>query len=459
MLPAHQRQRPGRISLWWAAACFAAFGLLAGLVYLSRPAVTADPGLARELEGAALVEEAAGGSAEGDWPQWRGPRRDGVSRERGLLAEWPAQGPPVLWRIKGGAGFSSLAVAQGRLFTILQDGSDEVVLCLNADTGKELWRFPYPATFAESMGGPGPRSTPTVDGDYLYTVGATGMLHCLEAATGTQVWQHDLLAEFGARNLQWGVSFSPLVDSDLVFTNPGGPNGGSVAAFHKRTGDLAWKALDDPAGYSSPIAIDAAGARQIIFFTGTRLVSVAPTDGKFYWAFPWPTSNMVNAATPIFFEALAGEQVFDYLFISSGYGKGCAVLKIVATGPGSVGMHPVYINNQMRNQFASSVRWKDYFYGLDDPSMLACVAVKSGESAWKHRGFSQGAVLVADDRLIILDGAGTLTLAEAAGSGYHEISSFKALSGKCWTAPALAHGKLYLRDQAEIVCLDLRRKP
>jgi outer membrane protein assembly factor BamB len=258
---------------------------------------------------------------------------------------------------------------------------------------------------------------------------------------------------------QWGVSFSPLVDGDLIFTNPGGPNGGSVAAFNKLSGDLAWKALDDPAGYSSPIAIDAAGTQQVIFFTGTRLVGVAPADGKLLWAFPWPTRFQVNAATPIFFQAQSGGQLLDYLFISSGYNEGCALLRLVAEGHGSVGVKPVYKNGNMHNQFASSVRWQDHFYGIDDPSFLACVAVRSGASAWKQRGFSQGALLVADGRLIVLDGAGRLTLAEAAGDAFHEIASFQALDGKCWTLPALARGKLYLRNQAEIVCLDLRKKP
>ncbi len=242
-------------------------GFLAALALLS---TTLDPSVP------AAEKETA---QPGDWPQWRGPRRDGVSLETGLLLQWPRTGPTELWRAEAGAGYSSFAVAAGRAYTILQDGDNEAVVCWKADTGKESWRFRYPARYVNDWGS-GPRSTPTVDGDYVYTVGATGLFHCLKADTGAKLWQHNLLEEFNAENLTWGVSFSPLIEGDLIYTNPGGPNGGSLAAFNKRSGKLVWKALDDAAGYSSPIAITAAGVRQIVFFTGKHLVGVAPADGN-----------------------------------------------------------------------------------------------------------------------------------------------------------------------------------
>jgi outer membrane protein assembly factor BamB len=433
-------------------ACFVVFGLLTFIEFQSRPRATADPNLAAELEQATLLDEPA---PPDDWPQWRGPRREGVSAESDLLTAWPPGGPPVLWRVKGGEGYSSLAVADGRVTTLVQDGNGEAVVCWDADTGRELWRFPYPARYTTGNGS-GPRSTPTVDGDRVYTVGATGLFHCLEAATGKQLWEHDLLRETGAANLQWGVSFSPLVHGDLVITNPGGKGGRSVVAFDKQDGKRVWQALDNPAGYSSPIAVTAGGIPQVIVFTGDALVSLAPDDGQLYWSYPWTTSFGVNAATPIFFRARSGERTLDYLFISSGYGKGCAVLKVVLEG-GRACVRMVYENNRMRNHFSSSVRVGDHFYGLDE-DRLTCMEVRTGKVAWQERGFGKGALIAAGRHLLVLGETGTLALVEAAPDAYRELARFEVFEGRCWTAPALAHGRLYLRDEKEVVCLDLRKK-
>jgi outer membrane protein assembly factor BamB len=337
----------------------------------------------------------------------------------------------------------------------VQDGDNEAVVCWAADTGDEKWRFPYPTRYTNGNGS-GPRSTPTVDGDRVYTIGATGLFHCLGAATGKKLWEHDLLKEAGAANLPWGVSFSPLVEGDRVITNPGGPGGRSVVAFDKQDGKRVWQALDDPAGYSSPIAVTAAGVRQVIVFTGSGLVSLAPEDGKLFWSYPWTTSFGVNAATPIHFRARAGERTLDYLFISSGYGKGCAVLKVVPEGAGA-GVRMVYENNRIRNHFASSVRVGDHFFGLDD-DRLTCMEVRTGKVAWQQHGLGKGALIAAGHHLLVLGETGTLALVEAAPDGYREPARFEVFQGRCWTAPALTHGRLYLRDEKEVVCLDLRKK-
>src|SRR5262249_47040066 len=265
-----------------------------------------DPALMAELEGARLVDGVETEALPGDWPQWRGPRRDGVSLETGLNWNWPEGGPRLLWEAKASEGFSGFAVAAGLAYAMLQDGNDEAVVCWDAETGKEQWRVRYAARFGGREGS-GPRATPTLDGDRIYTVGGTGVFHCLKAATGKKLWRHDLLEEFGASNLQWGVSFSPLVEGDRVLTNPGGSNGNSIVAFDKRTGALVWHAFDDRAGYSSPIAVTAANRRQLIFFTGSRVVGLAPADGRLLWQYPWRTSYDVNAATPIAFTAHASD--------------------------------------------------------------------------------------------------------------------------------------------------------
>jgi outer membrane protein assembly factor BamB len=455
MVAQTRRQRSGRISLLWAVPLFLIFLLLFAGQYASRPQLVSDVDLLQELQTSTILESADGGSGN-DWPQWRGPRRDGVSAESNLLTLWPEQGPPERWRVKGGAGFSSLAVAQGRVYTRTQDDGQETVVCLNGETGAEVWRRPCGAKYLDPQGS-GPRSTPTVEGDFVYTVGATGQLHCLEAATGKVIWQHSLLTEHKATNLRWGVSFSPLIEGDLLLTSPGGPSGNSLAAFDKRTGNLAWSALDDPASYSSPIAVTIAGQRMIVFFLAKRLVCVSPA-GKFLGSSEWDTPFNVNAATPIWFQARNGEHVNDYLFISSGYGKGCATLKIIPAADGSVKMKPVYTANQMRNHFSSSVRLEDHIYGIDDPGVLTCLDLRSGKVAWKEGRVGKGSLLGVDRHLLVLSEDGRLVLVEANPDKYHEVASCEVLPGRrCWTMPALANGKLYLRDETEIVCLDLAK--
>jgi outer membrane protein assembly factor BamB len=384
-----------------------------------------------------------------DWPQWRGPQRDGLSRETGLLSTWPAGGPRVLWTKPIGRGFSSLAIAGGRLYTMDEESERyEAVVCLDAGTGKEIWRFRYPNHYEERFG-PGPRSTPAVDGNLVYAVGPTGIFHCLRADTGQKVWRHDLLEEFHGRPMQYGVSFSPLVEGTLVFTAPGGPDGCSIAAFDKHTGALVWKAQGDPMGYSSPIAITAAGVRQVLFFTNTALVSLSPTDGTLYWRYPWQTEGGFNIATPLAFG--------NYVFISSAYGKGCALLEITAEADGSLHASRVYEHNRMRNHFASSVRHGDHLYGFDQMD-LVCLNVRTGAIVWREKGarsFRKGSLLIADGHLLILGEDGRLVLAPASPAGYVEKAAYQIGPNKFWTVPALAGGKLYVRNESQIYCLGL----
>jgi outer membrane protein assembly factor BamB len=264
----------------------------------------------------------------------------------------------------------------------------------------------------------------------------------LKAATGEKVWRHDLLDEFKAENLRWGVAFSPLIDGDLIFTNPGGAGGHSLAAFDKRDGKLVWKALDDPAGYSSPVISTAAGVRQVLFFTGKHLVSVSPKDGQLNWQFPWETSYDCNIATPI----ARG----DYVFISSGYDRGCALLGITKAKEGQLQVHPVYQHNRMRNHFSSSVLYKDHLYGFDDATLI-CMEFRTGQTRWKEKGFQKGSLLVADGHLIILGEKGKLALAAATPEQYREKASFAVSHTKCWVVPVLADGKLYVRDEKALV--------
>jgi outer membrane protein assembly factor BamB len=400
-----------------------------------------DTVLLKKLEQTALpADETAAGP--GDWPQWRGPLRNGRSAETNLLLDWPAGGPPVLWRAKSGPGYSSLAIAAGQVYTLVQQGSQENVVCWDADTGAEKWRFAYEGQFGNI---PGPRSTPAVDQGRVYAVGGTGLFHCLDAATGELLWKHDLLNEYQAHNLQWGVSFSPLVDGNLVLTNPGGSGGRSLVAFDKITGEERWHSFDDGGGYSSPIVCSLAGRKQIVFFTAKHVVGVAPADGRVLWQFKWETNFDCNAATPI---ALG-----DYVFISSNYGKGCALLEITP----DLEVKPVYQHNRMRNHFATCVHYQEHLYGFDEAN-LACMDLRTGKTKWSERGFDKGSLLIADGHLIVLGEHGKLAVAEATPAGLRLTASFVVSKEKCWTAPVIAHGCLYVRDEKEVVCLDLRRK-
>jgi outer membrane protein assembly factor BamB len=452
-------RRQGRAMVWVLVALLAVFlGLLAYQRFVNRGHVNPDPDLLEELQTATLLEDEEPPPLPGPWPQWRGPRRDGVALDQDVLTAWPSGGPTRLWQAEGGKGYSSFAVGNGRAYTLIgQNDQDEIVLCWDAATGKELWRFTYSAPYQDDQGA-GPRSTPTLDGDRLYTVGATGMFHCLDAATGKKLWGHNLLDEFGAHNLKWGTAFSPLVDGDLVFTNPGGPNGNSIAAFDKKTGELKWKALNDPAGYSSPVALTAGGVRQVVFFTGTRLVGLAAADGRQLWDFPWETQFQVNAATPLPFKARKGEQTLDYLFISSGYGKGSALVKIIPDG-GGFRARAVYESTFLRSHFSSPVRHGDFLYGIDEKTtMLTCLDLRTGQVKWEERGFHRGSLMRVGQYLIVLGERGNLALADANPEKYHKVASARPLSGKCWTMPVLADGRLYLRNEQEVLCLDLGKK-
>ena len=399
-----------------------------------------------------------------DWPQWRGPNRDGISQEMGLLKEWSNGGPHVLWRVSLGEGFSGISVVSGRVYTMFSEGDDEFVVCLNASNGEEVWRFRSDSNYHESQGGNGPRATPTIDGELLFTVTAQGKLYALNTENGEKVWSHDLQEEFGSKIPRWGGCTSPLVEGDLLLVEVGGKDGKSIVAFDKTNGDVVWSSHTDILGYSSPIAVTIDGIRQIIVFTGTQLVSVSPANGNLYWTYPWQTEYDVNAATPVFIAP-------DKIFISSGYGKGAAVVRVrvmmsagSTTGEGEAGMshrepvemkvEEIWKNQDMKNHFATSVLHGDYLYGFDN-AILKCIDANTGMEKWKTRGFGKGTLMLADEHLIILSDRGKLGLAEATPSAYNEVASAEVLSGLCWTVPTLANGRLYARNENEMVCLDM----
>ncbi len=386
-------------------------------------------------------------SAYADWPQWLGPDRTGISTETGFLKTWPKGGPAVVWKKNLGEGFSGISVANGRVFTMFAEGDDEFVICLKEESGDEIWRFRTGAKFEEWQGGNGPRSQPTVDGDRVYVLGAEGWLYALDVVNGKMIWSVDLVDGLGGRFPRFGFSNSALVEGDLLFLEAA-TRKGTFLALRRTDGEVAWASQNDVASYSSPIAVDLAGARQVVYFSGDAAVGLSPVDGSLYWRYPWKTSYDLNIATPIFVPP-------DQIFISSGYDHGAALLRIEA-GAGGMAVTRVWESRRMKNHFGTSVLVGDYIYGFDN-AILKCIEARTGKEQWKHRGYGKGALVYADGHLILLSDNGRLALARATPEGFKERAGAQVLSGRSWTAPTLANGRVFVRDMRKIVCLDLRQ--
>lgn len=382
--------------------------------------------------------------AAADWPQFRGPNRDGISSETGLLGSWPSGGPRVLWKIPLGEGFSQVVAVKDRLYAFYGQGNDDVAAAFDAATGKQLWRVRIGDKYTSGQGN-GPRSTPTVDGGLMYVLSGSGKLSALKTANGQMVWAHDLRGEYGARIPEWGVSTSPLVEGNLLLVNAGGTGNKSVIAFDKATGKPVWTSQDRGAGYSAPIGITVGGVRQLIVFAADSILSLAPKDGKLLWQVPWKTDWDVNAAAPVFSPP-------DKLFISSGYDTGSALFQVKVEG-NRVSAEEIWRSRGMKNTFSSSVLHDGTIYGFDNATLKALDAA-SGEERWKQRGFGHGSLILAGGNLIVLSEKGTLALLAATPREYKQLGAIRVLEGKCWTAPALANGRLYLRNEEHLIALD-----
>ena len=378
-----------------------------------------------------------------DWPQYRGPEGTGISKETGLLEAWPDEGPQELWRKPLGNGFSGISVEGDRLYTLYASGGDSYAISLAAADGSTVWKSKLGSKWEDRFGD-GPRATPTLDGEMVYTLTATGKLHALRKKDGSVAWHKDLKAEYGARIPQWGISSSPIVEGKALLVNVGGKSGASIVAFDKTSGSEMWKSGSDPAGYALPLPVTLGGVRQVVFFTAKGLIGVAPESGKELWRHGWETPYDVNAATPIFVAP-------DMLFLSTGYDIGAALLKISGDASGMKATE-VWRERTMKNQFSSSILHDGYVYGFDD-KILSCIDVKTGENKWKARGFGHGSLLLADDHLIVLGDKGKLALVAATPEGYSMKSETQLFDGKTWTVPTLADGRLLVRDENEIVAL------
>jgi outer membrane protein assembly factor BamB len=382
-----------------------------------------------------------------DWPQFRGPDLTGVSGETGLIRSWPEDGPPELWRVPLGEGYSGISVVGDRAYTLYVADGREVLGVFDTADGRELWNYPLGKAWKDMMGN-GPRSTPTLVDGIAFLLGSHGTLAAIDSATGKELWRQDLQVTLGARPPTWGVSTSPIVEGDLLLLDAGGSGGRSIVALNRHNGELVWQAESDKAGYATPLPLTVDGSRQVVMFTGTQIVAVDPTDGRVLWKQSWKTSYDVNAAMPLFIPP-------NRLFVASGYSTGGALFELQVDGESSV-VDRVWTSPKMRNQFSSSIYHDGHIYGFDNGT-LKCLDARTGEEKWAVReGFGHGSLTLADDHLYILGDRGKLALVEATPAGYREKSTTDVLSGKCWTVPTLADGRLYLRNEKQLVALDLR---
>jgi outer membrane protein assembly factor BamB len=382
-----------------------------------------------------------------DWPQWRGPNRDGRSAETGLLKDWPAGGPPLAWKAAGaGEGYSSFATSQGRLFTLGARGATEYVVAFDAASGKRLWETAHGTRFSNDRGD-GPRATPTIEGDRVYAFGASGDLSVLDAASGKVHWTLNVLKQFRGSNIQWGLSESPLVLEDRILVNAGG----TIVALSKSDGKQMWTSSGDEAGYSSAVAHRVGDVREAIFFTSQRVLAVDVASGRQLWSYGQVANNVANIATPI----VRGNRVF----VSSDYGTGSALLELTASGK-DVKAREVYFTRQMKNHHATSILVGDFLYGFDS-AILTSMDFNTGKVAWQNRSVGKGSLTFADDRLYLFGENGTVGLAEASPTGYREHGRFELKTGRlpAWSHPVVSGGKLFLRDQDAIYAYNVKATP
>jgi outer membrane protein assembly factor BamB len=376
------------------------------------------------------------------WTEYRGPGRTGIYAETEIMAQWPEGRLPQLWKRPVGGGYASVVVADNTIFTIEQRKQKEVVAAYDLGTGREKWIHGWDARFQETMGGDGPRATPVWHEGRLYALGAAGEFRCLDAASGKRIWSHNILQENQAENLQWGMAASPLIVDDKVIVLPGGPGGKSVVAYNRLTGEVAWKALDDKQSYISPQLVTLSGIRQIMVTSASRVVGLEINDGSLLWEFPWVYDH-ARAAQPI----VTADNQF---FISAGYGFGAALIEI-ANKDGSSETRKIWANTRMKNKFSSSVLYQGFIYGFDE-AILACIDAATGELKWKGGRYGYGQLLLASGHLVILGESGEVALVKANPEKYEELARFQAIEGKTWNVPAIADGRLIVRNAAEMAC-------
>jgi outer membrane protein assembly factor BamB len=397
----------------------------------------------------------------GDWPQWRGPNRDAVSTETGLLKRWPSGGPRLLWTATGlGVGYSTVSLQKDRLFTLGEEGDSNFVIALAREDGKLLWKTPLGRAGAPGWGGfAGPRAAPTVDGELLFAVGQYGEVVCLDTATGQQRWRKDYVGDFGGRLPEWGYAGMPLVDGPHVILMPGG-SAGDLVALNKTSGELVWQSaeLADSIHYSSPVAADIGGVRQYVQLTDASVAGIAAADGRVLWRAARHGATAV-IPTPIVHDG--------YVYVTSGYGAGCNLFKVTAED-GKFSVQQIYANKVMTNHHGGVILVDGHIYGYSEGKGWTCQDFLTGEAVWQEKGrLGKGSLVYADGMFYLRAedggragaGHGTVALIKATPDGYQEQCRFDPpdrSKKNSWPHPVVAGGRLYLRDQGVLLCFDVQ---
>jgi len=382
---------------------------------------------------------------ETDFPQFQGPRRNGILEQTVLVTDWQRRSPRELWRQPIGEGWSGFAVVGPHAVTQEQRGEHELVSCYERTTGKLIWVHSDTARHDDPLGGPGPRATPTIARGRVFSLGATGLLNALDLENGEVLWSVDIMADNAASPPPYGIAASPLVLGSLVIVPAGGPGGRSLVAYEFETGTRVWSGGSHRAAYSSPLFATLAGRDQVVLLNGSHLVGHAASDGSLLWQYAWP-GGTENVSQPVI---LPGDRVF----LSTGYGVGGKSLKVVETD-GSMEVDLDWESRALKAKFSNVVHRDGYLYGLDD-GIMACVDAQTGERVWKGGRYGHGQVILVDDVLLIQAESGDVALVQATPDGHRELARLDALEGKTWNSPALAGHHLMVRNDREAACYEL----
>jgi outer membrane protein assembly factor BamB len=391
-----------------------------------------------------------------DWPQFLGPTRNGVYDGTNIAEAWPGGGPPMVWQKAVGHGFSGPVVVDRKLVLFDRFNDQERVSCMDARTGSEIWSFRYPTAYQDDFGfDDGPRATPAISEGRVYTFGAQGMLNCLELGTGKKLWSADLQTDFQAGKGFFGMACSPLVEGSAVLLGIGGKQGAGIVALEKTSGKLLWKASEDEAGYSSPVAATIRGKRYALFLTRKGLVALNAVDGQIQCQFPWHSRNpmSVNAATPLV--------IGDDIFLSASYGTGAVLLKLQDHDVGKIWSE----EDLLSNHYATSIEFNGFLYGIHgrtDPGFsphpkLRCIELKTKRVCWETDAIGAASLTRAGGQLLILTEKGELIEALASPERFKPKGQARVLASEVRAFPALADGFFYARSKDQLVCLDLRQ--
>ena len=391
----------------------------------------------------------------GDWPQFLGPNHNGTTAETILASSWPKDGPPILWQRNVGEGFSGPVASSGKLILFHRLDNKETVECLDAKTGKEIWKSDYPTSYRDDFGfDEGPRATPAIGESRVITFGAEGMLSCWNLESGAKVWSVDTKAQFHAGKGFFGVACSPLLEGNAIIVNIGGKDGAGIVSFDQTTGKVLWRATDDEASYSSPVAATVSSRRQVFVITREALVAVNPSDGKITFRYPFrpPMNASVSAAAPLV--------IGDVIFISASYGTGATLLRFREPAPEKLWS----TDDALSCHYATPVVHNGFLYGFDgraDPGMqadssLRCVELKTGKVRWREGSLKAGTVTLANNQLLVLTEKGELLGAPATPDGFKPTNRAQILPFTVRAHSALANGLFYARSKDKLVCVDLR---